>query len=288
MRPASALLPALLLSCLAGTPLAQAFTAAPPEGSVHDQITAVARDAGWSKQATEALQQAVREPDYQDSEYDPELDEPGRIDATDHYRPWHHCDREPGTTDRQAFNATVTYIQDQRGQALNHSRAGEAEKAMAALGRALHALQDCYSHTNIVDLPDLQRAHEDALLHGGPAVEGLRLVSYEPGADEPGRPPEDDYDHDRYAKDSADQNDEARARLPDNRTKFEHAVDLARMATVAFLQEYVRDLGEGERASLMAVDEEDGGLPGDANAPGLPLAGVLAALAFATLPWRRR
>lgn len=279
------------LGLLAGVvlvPAAAGFTAAPPGESVHDEITAVARDAGWSREATAALQQAVREPDYRDSEYDPQVDAPGRIDASDHYRPWHHCDREPGTPDAEAFGATVAYVQEQRGQALNHSRAGEADRAMAALGRALHALQDCYSHTNIVDLPHGQRAHEDALLHGGPAVEGLRLVSYEPGAEDPGRPAADEYDHDLYAKDSADQNDEAQARMPDGRTKFEHAVDLARMATVAFLQEYLRDLGEGERASLLAVDEEDGGLPDDANVPGLSLAGLLVALAFATLPWRRR
>lgn len=274
------------LLAIAAAPAA-AFTAAPPGESVHDEITAIVRDAGWSAEATEALQQAVREPDYQDSEYDPELDEPARVDATDHYRPWHHCDREPGTADADAFNATVRYVHEQRREALNRSAAGDADGSMAALGRALHALQDCYSHSNIVDLPDQQRAFEQALLRGGPPVEGLRLVAYEPGADDPGRPG-DDYGHDRYAKDSADQNDEARARLPDNRTKFEHAFELARLATVAFVQEFMLELGDGERASLLEVQEEDGGAPDDVNVPSLSLAAVLVAVAFASLPWRRR
>lgn len=261
------LVPAWLV-CALLVPSAAAFTSVPPGSSVHDEITAVAKDAGWSDGATKALQQAVREPDFQETKLDPDGDQPTRIDATASYRAEHHCDRIPPMPDAQAFDATVAYVQGQRNEAANHSAAGNPEQAMEALGRALHALQDCYSHSNIVDLPDQQQAFEDILLNGGAAVPGLRLVSFEPHADDPERPAGDDYPHGEFAKDEKDGNPEARAVLADNRTKFEAARDLARLATVAFLQEFMRERGAAEQAALMGVKPEDGGVPDDLNIPG--------------------
>lgn len=268
-------------------PVAGAFASVPPGSSVHDEITEGAKEAGFSDGATAALQQAVREPDYQESELDPQGTDVGRIDATAAYRAEHHCDRVPGTSDADAFNATMTYIHEQRDAAASHSASGEPKKAVAALGRALHALQDCYSHSNIVDLPDHQAAYRDALFAKGGPVPGLRLVSYEPGADDPERPEGEDYSHGAYAKDSADKNDESKAELPDGRTKFEAARDLAREATVGFLERFLLERTGEETAALMAVDEEDHGLPDDANVPALPLAVVVVALAAAVLARRR-
>lgn len=275
----------LLLLLLA--PVAGAFASVPPGSSVHDDITAAATEAGFSDKATEALQQAVREPDYQESEIDPEGTDIDRIDATDAYRAEHHCDRMPGTSDGDAFNATMAYIQEQRAEAGQKS-ATDPDGAIAALGRALHALQDCYSHSNIVDLTDQQQAYRESFFTGNGSVPGLRLVSYEPGADDPERPEGDDYSHGAYAKDSADKNDESKMELADGRTKFETARDLARETTVEFLERFLLERTGEETAGLMGVKEEDEGLPDDANVPGLSFLAAVAAVALVASAFRRR
>jgi hypothetical protein len=280
-----ALAAGLLLLALA--PVAGAFSSVPPGSSVHDDITAAAKEAGFSDKATEALQQAVREPDYQESEIDPDGTDVARIDATDAYRAEHHCDRVPGTSDADAFNATMAYIHEQRDIAANKS-VTEPRQAIEALGRALHALQDCYSHSNIVDLPDQQEAYRDLFFERGPPVAGLRLVSYEPGADDPERPGGDDYSHGAYAKDSDDKNDESKMDLPDGRTKFEAARDLARETTVEFLERFLLERTGEETAALMAVGEEDPGLPDDANVPASSLTVAVGALAATAWTRRRR
>ncbi len=281
--------PAVLLA-IVSLPAASAFDSVPPGSSVHDEVTAVAGDAGWPAHAVEALQQAVREPDFQDSEVDPEGTDVGRIDATADYRPEHHCDRGPSATDEGAFDATVAYVAAQRADALAKARSGDPDGAVAALGRALHALQDCYSHSDVVDSPSLQRAFEGALLHNGTAAQvggPVRIVGYAPGEDDPEEPAGDPYPHKRFAKDSTDKNDEARAVMEGNVTKFEAAVSLARLATVAFVQEFTHELSSSERAAVLHVSEEDHGLPDDANvpAPGWP---ALAVVAMAVAAMRRR
>lgn len=285
MRPAPLLAILALLTLL--VPPGLAFESVPPGSSVHDDITAGATEAGFSDGATKALQQAVREPDYQESELDPKATEVKRIDATDAYRPGHHCDRTPGTSDADAFNATMAYIQEQR-EVAGLKSAAEPKQAIEALGRALHALQDCYSHSNIVDLPEQQQAYREAFFEGAGAVPGLRLVSYEPHADDPERPEGDDYPHGDFAKDSASKNDEAKAELADGRTKFEAARDLARETTVEFLQRFLLERTGEESAALMAVEQEDHGVPDDANTPGLPLGLLVLAIACAALGTRRR
>lgn len=279
-----ALAAGLLLLVL--VPVAGAFSSVPPGSSVHDDITAGAKEAGFSDKATEALQQAVREPDYQESEIDPEGTDVTRIDATDAYRAEHHCDRIPGTSDADAFNATMTYIHEQRDMAASKSGA-EPRQAIEALGRALHALQDCYSHSNIVDLPEQQEAYRESFFEGGPPVAGLRLVSYEPGADDPERPAGDDYSHGTYAKDSADKNGESKMELSDGRTKFEAARDLARETTVEFLERFLLERTGEETAALMAVGEEDQGLPDDANVPASSLLAAVAGLVLVAAVRRR-
>jgi hypothetical protein len=286
MRLPHATCAGVLLLLLA--PSALAFSSLPPGSSVHDDVTAGAKDAGFSDGATQALQQAVREPDFQEAEVDPEGTDVARIDATKAYRAEHHCDREPGVADADAFNATMAYIHQQRDAAANHSAAGEPKKAIEALGRALHALQDCYSHSNIVDLPEQQAAYRDAFFDKLGPVPGLRLVSYEPGADDPERPEGDGYPHGDFAKDDADKNAECRMVLADGRTKFETARDLAKQTTTEFLQRFLLERTGEETEALMKVDEEDQGLPDDANVPGVPLVLMLAAVASAAVARRRR
>lgn len=291
MRTAVALASLALgsLAFVLGVP-AQAFTSLPPESSMHDKLTAVAVDAGWSQSATEALQQAVRQPDIDDQGLDPEGKDLTRIDATESYRPEHHCDRAPGTPDAAAFNATVAYIAAQRQEATQKIAAGDANGSVAALGRALHALQDCYSHSNAVDLGQEASAFEAALLLKGTAPPaGLRITGFEPGADDPEDPEGDPYPHKAYAKDSADKNDESKALVEGtNETKFDGTVTLARMGTVAFLQEFTHALPEDQRAVLMQVEEtKDKGVANGFSIPAVPFPAVLAGLALVLVARRR-
>lgn len=276
---------ALVATLLLLLPAAGAFTSVPLGSSNHDDVTAVAADAGWSEDAVRALQQAVREPDFRDGEVDPEGTDLARVDASGSYRPEHHCDRVPPATDAEAFNATVGYVQAQRAEALAHAQAGDPDAALAALGNALHALQDCFSHSDLVDQPtEVQRAAEDALLHGGAPPAALRLTGFAPGADDPESPPDDPYPHRDFAKDEAGKNDESRRVLEGTTTAFDAAMSLARQATVAFLQEFGRDLAPHERAALLDVPEEDRGLPDRLNVAGPAwLALAIAAIAVAGL-----
>jgi hypothetical protein len=120
--------------------------------------------------------------------------------------------------------------------------------AMFALGQALHAVQDFYSHTNYVEkmaeIPGRSfaeveivplwssqgRAQFDALLTKGltSGVVGYSdLKACPPGA----------LDHNQIAKDTADFNDRARQVIPawQNRSHYTAALDLAQQATDAFL-----------------------------------------------------
>ena len=278
-RPVAALL--LLALALALPPQAGAFASVPPGSSVHDDITAIVDAAGFPEDGVRALQAAVREPDMDETEWDPDMDEPARIDARAAYRAEHHCDRDVGTPDADAFAATTRYIQQQRAEATNRSAAGDPDGAIAALGRALHAVQDCYSHSNIVDLPaDARAAADEAILNGGEAPEGLRLVSYDPGADDPEDPDGDDYTHKDHAKDDADKNDESKAPAQDgNQTKFEAAREMARLATIAFVQEFLHGLPPSEKDVLVDQDPDAGeGVPDSGNIPAPGLVALAACL----------
>ncbi len=279
----------LALIAVMGLPAASAFGSAPPGSSPHDDITAIATHLGWPAGAVKSLQQAVREPDYDEMELDPKAAKVTRFDATELYRADHHCDRIPPAADLDAFNATVVYIQSQRDAAASVTGPSDAKAAMEALGRALHALQDCFSHSNAVDLsPAEQRAHHDAVLGQGPAVRALRLVSFQPGAADPETPPGDSYPHGDFNKDFAKGSDEAEARLPDGRSKYEATKQLAENATFAFLQAFEASLTVAGREALMAVEpEKDRGIdriPIPAAAPAL----LLACLALAAVAARRR
>jgi hypothetical protein len=88
------------------------------------------------------------------------------------YDPRHHFDHPPGiaiaapntTEDQQAFTNARDYVLGQRDiviQNLGVGKCSQTGDALDAMGRALHAIQDVYSHSNYVDLAY------------GPAQEGL-------------------------------------------------------------------------------------------------------------------
>src|SRR5688500_1894918 len=143
------------LALLALLPAASAFESLP--GGPHDDITgAAARASGFPESAVEALQEAVRAVDFRDNALEPSATKVDRIDATEDYRPEHHCDRVPPAGDLHSFNATVAYLAERSAVAVPAAQARDGEAAVAALGQVLHAVQDCMSHSNAVDLEDPQ------------------------------------------------------------------------------------------------------------------------------------
>lgn len=54
--------------------------------------------------------------------------------------------------DNCQFTESLAYMQQQLNQADKEAVAGDPARALAALGRALHGVQDFYSHTNYVEL----------------------------------------------------------------------------------------------------------------------------------------
>jgi hypothetical protein len=262
------LLAAALVLALPGT---SAFESLP--GGPHDEVTeAAARAAGYPEPGIAALTEAVRAVDLRDNKPDPKADTLARIDATETYAPEHHCDRVPPAGDLDSFNATVRHIRQEREAARSASVAGDPKLAVKSLGNALHALEDCFSHSNTVDLAD-PGAVGRAINRNGTAPGDLRLTGFLPGAEETERPPGDPYPHGDFAKDSDDKNDEAKAVLPDGRSKFEAARALAEEAATVFLRDW---LGNATAADLQALAELDA-------ADGSPLAewGIAAPPAWA-------
>lgn len=260
------------LACLVLAPPAAAFESLP--GGPHDDITgAAARESGFPDPAVDALQEAVRAVDFRDNSLEPSAEKIDRIDASDSYRPEHHCDRVAPADDLTAFNATVAYVSERSAVALAAAKAEDGQAAVEALGQVLHAVQDCMSHSNAVDLEDPQ-AMVHAVNGHSAAPAGLKLTGFEPGAEDTERPEGDPYPHGDFAKDAPDKNDESKAVLADNRTKFEAAKDLAIDASILALQGVLAQLDPAQLAALAQV--EDGGQP-------IPRVGVPAPPAVLTL-----
>lgn len=243
-----------LLAVLLMAPGAQAFASVQQGDSPHDEMTAVAADVGWPEDAVEALQAAVRQPDIDDLEPAPVDGNKDRMDVSVVFRPWHHCDRVPPMSDAEAVKATIAYVDHERSLAQNLSLVDPAA-AVRALGRALHALQDCFSHSDIVDLPaSAQAALGDALVFGGAPPSSLRLCGSQPGAPDIARPPGDVYPHADFNKDDPNASPEAEALMVDGRSKHEHAFELAANATRVFLTDFMSRLDADETARLLDVD----------------------------------
>lgn len=273
-------LPLAVAAALLAVPGAHAFASIQKGDSPHDEVTSVAAQAGWPEAAVEALQAAVRQPDIDDLQEVEDGDGSERLDASVTYRPWHHCSRQPPGTDGDAFADTVAYVHEQRGLAENLSLLDPAA-AVRALGRALHALQDCFSHSNVVDL-DAPAAVQlaRALVHGGSAPDGLRLCSVLPHSADIERPPGDAYPHADFNKDDEETSAEAQALLPDGRSKYEAAHAAAATATREFLADFMGRLDANETQRLLAVRLQEHA--GD-GLRGIPSAGMLVLPALAAL-----
>ncbi|MEA3204340.1 MAG: hypothetical protein QOI63_2022, partial [Thermoplasmata archaeon] len=226
----------------------------------------------------------VRAPDVAETKVKGSAGHLAVVDAVGEYEPAHHCDRLPPTSDAQVLAATSAYVRLERDEALQFARSGHPERAVTSLGRALHALQDCYSHSNVADQEAAQARLQQALLEGGPLPDGLVFTGFQPGAKDAEMPPGDSYPHGLHAKDGTNSTPDAQARLPDGRTKFEAARSLAAATSQRFLGDVLAQLNATQRHDLLAVRPQhlkNWPVP----APGLP---ALATLLAAGCALRRR
>lgn len=232
-------------------PTAAAFDSVPPGSSVHDAITAdAARSLQFPAAAVDALQQATRRPDYDEGAITLAANGSVLVTANGYYVPAHHCDRVPPTSDADAFRATTAYISSQRVQAIAASRSGHPDDAMMALGRGLHAVQDCFAHSNIADLGPQQTTYVWAVSRDGQATPELRLTGFDPKAPTPEFPPGDPYPYGHYNLDAPNATLESRLVLADAGTKFEHARQDAIAASRVYMQSVLGNLTPEQRGAL--------------------------------------
>lgn len=78
------------------------------------------------------------------------------------YDPTHHFDHPVGESDEQAFINARYYVSQEKAIIIQdlHTGACNVGEGLDALGRALHAIQDVYSHSNYVDLAYKQTVPE--------------------------------------------------------------------------------------------------------------------------------
>lgn len=283
MRQAVAVAAALLL---AASP-ALAFASIASGDAPHDEATAVAAELGWPKGAVELLQASVRQPDIDDLQPAPVEGDKERLDMSPLFRPWHHCDRVAPADDADAVNATIAYVAQERALARELVLL-DPEAAVHALGRALHALQDCFSHSNVVDLPpEAQKALGDALVHNRTLTVRLRVCGVAPGALDIERPSGDAYPHADFNKDDKASSPEADLLMPDGRSKHEHAKALATNATRAFLADFMADLDALGSERLLGVKPPHPEKSDALRIPA-PASGVLVAALLAVAVTQRR
>lgn len=275
------------LALLLAIPTASAFASLPPDVSPHHDITeAGAERAGFPEGGIAALQAAVVAPDLHEMEWDPDTDHITRVDARGAFRAEHHCDRVPPAAHLDAFNATVAYIRAALAEATNASHAGDAEEAMEALGGALHAAQDCSSHSNAIDL-GLFATYPGLVLGDGPPPSGLWLTGFIPDGDDPEAPPGDPYAHGDFAKDSADGTPEASLEMADGRTKYAAAKAMAEDTTALLLERFLAGLSPAEVEALGNVEADASPLP-KVGVPGVAPAAIPVLLGMVSLLVRGR
>jgi hypothetical protein len=152
------------------------------------------------------------------TEYVPSTNPPfNRLIANPNYDPSHHFDRA-GVEDpyriesRRAFKMGAEYVFSQREIAVQQVRAGNAVNALTAIGRALHALQDFYSHSNFIELSVVERAEVEQALQNPAMIDPmnaaefakLTITGYDRRFSDPEEPPGDIYPHRSKSKDCAD------------------------------------------------------------------------------------
>jgi len=120
---------------------AEAFTTSPFRTNQHKEITNSALSDlgfGFSARAAGIIKAANTHQD-------------GWFFSWNYAVPEFHGDRYPPKSSRDAFNDLRNYIKEQKELAETILRQCNAEAALEAIGRALHGLQDFFSHSNFAD-----------------------------------------------------------------------------------------------------------------------------------------
>lgn len=134
---------------------------------------------GFSAESVEAIKEA----DVGVDESDGAGALPGLVN--DNYASKHHFDRNPGMTDADAFQLGASWLrvlrQDITNAILRCTQIG-VDAALQGIGRALHALQDFYAHSNYIELSDSDQDLVDAAFAdpGAPLPAGLKLTGFDP------------------------------------------------------------------------------------------------------------
>jgi hypothetical protein len=124
----------IMLLFLAQAEVVDAFNSYHPTAeSTHEEITEEAlKDQGFSKDAIEYMEDFNT---YQDwSEWRDKSK----------YRPEHHFDRPPGKSHADAFKDGARYVRAEMDKAREYLKNCTTIGAIAAIGRALHAVQDFF------------------------------------------------------------------------------------------------------------------------------------------------
>ena len=169
-----------------------------------------------------------------------------------------HFDHPVDLTDQEAFRFGSQHLVSERNWVIADLQQGcngmsdtpgetPVEAALDHLGRALHALQDAYSHSNYVDgLPASEQAQFDAALLDGtaPLPSDLKMTLYDFASD-PEDPtgtctPDDStvYCHEYWSKDFLNKNKESQV-------WYYSALDAAIRASANFMQGIIEAVGAG-------------------------------------------
>jgi hypothetical protein len=160
--------------------------------------------------------------------------------------PDYHGDRLSGETSLQAFNRLRNFISKAKSWVKNNLTNCDVEKAWIALGQALHALQDFYSHSNFVDKEvfteeektEIKKALEEPS-YNPKALEKLKMTGWGMKAkDDPEK-----YHHDEKNKDSRE--------CPLGPKAFKAAASAAKNHTEAFLRRLKEELKEEDWYKLI-------------------------------------
>ncbi|MHB8633449.1 MAG: DUF1761 domain-containing protein [Thermoplasmatota archaeon] len=259
---------AVILDALLFVPPATGFAGPPPGSSPHDQITAeAAAPLGFNGHSLQALQQAVRLPDLDATKVKASGSRLYVPDASPSYPPSHSCDRAPPNSPADAFAAIAACAQRQREEERQFAVSGHADRAVRALGNALHALQDCDSHSDVVDHGLAPRqAFDPALLTKGALRAGIKIGAFQRGAKIAEMPAGDSYPHGVHNQDAPNSTDDAARMLPEGQTKYFAAQGLAASASSTFLPSFMPGLTAEQQAAILATSPTSPG----ANVPLLP------------------
>lgn len=150
---------------------------------IHDTITDQAlAQTGFSETARKMIKEESKKVDSSETGF--------IVTANELYRPEHHFDHIPGVTHLASFQNGAAYLRQKKAEIIGALREGNvpvAKRALKDLGRAFHAIQDFYSHSNYVFLRRVeQKAIRMAFDEPNQDLPpGLKLTGFDPNTQNP-------------------------------------------------------------------------------------------------------